>query len=83
MHVPLHTYVNKNGDDYMSENQTTSPLPTNTERLRAHLTANGLAAELLSAWEAGDPASAQARLFAALMKFYSPEQADNDKAKAE
>ncbi len=67
----------------MDENKiTTAPL-TNTARLRAHLTANGLAAELLSAWEASDPASAQARLLSALMKFYSPEQADNDKAKAE
>jgi len=66
----------------MSENQTTSSPPTNTERLRTHLTANGLAAALLSAWEAEEPADIQARLLAALIKFYIPEQSSNDEAKA-
>lgn len=35
---------------------------TNTDRLRAHLAANGLASKLLDAWLAGPNADAQARM---------------------
>ncbi len=67
----------------MDENKSITAPPTNTERLRAHLTANGLTVALLSAWEKGDPTTAQANLLTALVKFYFPEKTGNDNAKAE
>jgi len=59
----------------------TGPL-TNVQRLRAHLTKNGLAAALLSAWEANDPPDAQRRLLAALRDFHNTEQPSNGPATA-
>lgn len=47
---------------------------TNTDRLRAHLTQNGLAAALLIAWEQTEPANVQERLMAALTNFCRPEK---------
>jgi len=66
----------------MAENKKPAS-PTNTERLRAHLSKNGLAAALLSAWEAKEPANVQDRLLAALMKFYFPEKTTDGEAEAE
>lgn len=52
-----------------AEASETAGTPTNTERLRSHLKPQSLAAALLSAWEAGDQTSAQARLLAAFQEF--------------
>lgn len=66
----------------MDENEMATSSPTNTERLRAHLTVNGLAAALLSAWEETEnSATAQKELMAALVNFYFPEQTGNDEVK--
>lgn len=50
---------------------------TNTQQLRRHLPANGLAAALLTAWEGNDLPNAQARLEAALKDFFTPKVEDN------
>jgi hypothetical protein len=47
----------------------------NVQRLRAHLAQDSLAAALLAAWEAGEPAQAQVRMLAALHEFHAPKQA--------
>ncbi len=48
---------------------------TNAQRLRAHLLKDSLSTALLTAWEAGDIAQAQARMLVALNDFYSPKPA--------
>jgi hypothetical protein len=51
---------------------------SNTERLRAHLAEDGLAAALLAAWASGNRAQLQARMLVALNEFHAPKQAKSD-----
>ena len=44
---------------------------TNAERLRMHLSKDGLAAALLTAWQSGEAAGAPTRMLAALNAFNS------------
>lgn len=55
-----------------------TPIVSNTDRLRAHLTKNGLAAALLSAWQQGGPTGGRAHMLAALNEFYNPKQSNDD-----
>ncbi len=57
---------------------------TNTDRLRAHLTNNGLAQTLLAAWEQAEPAKRQASMLAAIHDFSKPLKlaADDDASAA-
>jgi hypothetical protein len=55
-----------------------TPIVRNTDRLRAHLTKEGLAAALLSAWQHGEPAEGKARMLAALKTFYDPKLSGDD-----
>ena len=48
-----------------------APVPTNSQRLRNHLTPDGLAVTLLNAWNKGDP-DARARMLTALHDFHKP-----------
>jgi predicted DsbA family dithiol-disulfide isomerase len=66
----------------MNENKTSTGTLTNTERLRTHLTENGLPAALLSAWEAEDPEDTQKRLKGALLKYYFSEKTSASQTKA-
>lgn len=66
----------------MDEKCNAPASPTNTMRLRSHLTANGLAVALLSAWEETEPADVQSRLMTALNNFYFPEKTSNAQGEA-
>jgi hypothetical protein len=55
----------------------------NTQRLRTHLASGSLAAALLTAWEKGDPAEAQARMLAAMTRFHAPKQVADDETAAQ
>jgi hypothetical protein len=57
--------------------------PSNTQRLRTHLASGSLAAALLTAWEEGDPAQAQARMLAAVNNFHAPKQVADDQNPAQ
>jgi hypothetical protein len=68
-------------EDSASEPEPDDPAPlnlSNTQRLRTHLASGSLAAALLTAWEDGDPAQAQARMLAAANDFHAPKQAGGD-----
>ena len=67
----------------MDKDKTATAPLTNTQRLRSHLTKNGLAAALLSAWEAGEPKAVHERLLEALNKFHDPEKTGNGHGTAE
>jgi hypothetical protein len=61
-----------------STNTSTTPIVRNTDRLRAHLTKDGLAAALLSAWQQGESGGSEARLLDALNEFFKPKQTGDD-----
>jgi hypothetical protein len=60
-----------------------APTPSNAQRLRTHLASGSLAAVLLTAWEEGDPAQAQARMLATVNNFHAPKQAAGDQSPAQ
>jgi hypothetical protein len=57
-----------------------TPVPSNADRLRAHLKPEGLAAALLDAWLAGGPSDVQTRMSTALQDFHRPKQNGDDRA---
>jgi hypothetical protein len=71
-------YVVPETGDLASIPALTTPILSNTDRLRAHLIKDGLAAALLSAWQHGEASGARARMHTALNEFYNPKQPGDD-----
>lgn len=65
-------------EDLASTTTSTTAIVSNTDRLRAHLTKNGLAAALLSAWQQGGAGGDNAHLFDVLNEFFNPKHSGND-----
>ncbi|MBP9865022.1 MAG: hypothetical protein KBC91_01320 [Candidatus Omnitrophica bacterium] len=55
---------------------------SNTDRLRLHLSKEGLAKNLLDAWLLGSKADAQKRMLNAINKFHDKKQEENEPATA-
>jgi hypothetical protein len=63
--------MNANPTPPPSDVEPSAATPSNSERLRTHLSPDGLAVALLDAWKKDDP-QAQARMLAALHDFNKP-----------